>query len=344
MGHQSDFDQPTYVYSNSGVTYLISWFTQHAYASLSGDAIVLGLGGVEHGFTAHDGIREIGNYAFYECDDLGSSGGTVELPNTLESIGKYAFAGCTSLRSLVIPASVTRIGEAAFRGCMELRNINVPDGVTRIENETFSGAFNITSLELPNSVTFIGKKAFWNCRGLMSINIPNGVKEIKEETFAGTSSLTSIELPNSVTSIGESAFNGCSSLQSVTMSNNVTEIGKAAFKSCRNLRNINISNRIARIESETFKGAGLYTIDFPESVKYFGSECFAGSYLTEIIIRSDSFKFEDDSIFWGKNFTASDYNFITLYVHPNMVSYVKNMFPGILENYVWVNTLDELEE
>ena len=63
-------------------------------------------------------------------------------------IGNYAFSGCRSLTSLILPSSVTEIGESAFRGCSGL-----------------------TSLTLPSSVTSIGKSAFEGCSGLTSIYV-----------------------------------------------------------------------------------------------------------------------------------------------------------------------------
>lgn len=54
------------------------------------------------------------------------------------SIGEEAFANCTSLQSVTIPASVTEIGSAAFYGCTALTKVTVPDAVTKIEQGTFS--------------------------------------------------------------------------------------------------------------------------------------------------------------------------------------------------------------
>lgn len=45
------------------------------------------------------------------------------LPNGLNSIGNYAFYGCTSLTSVTIPDSVTSIGSDAFRNCTSLSSI-----------------------------------------------------------------------------------------------------------------------------------------------------------------------------------------------------------------------------
>ena len=65
------------------------------------------------------------------------------LPDTLESIGSNAFAGCTALRGIFIPEGVTYIGTDAFAGCTALEAICIPSSVEYIE----SGAFeNCSSL------------------------------------------------------------------------------------------------------------------------------------------------------------------------------------------------------
>ena len=59
---------------------------------------------------------EIYNCAFYERDDITG----VAIPDSVTSIGYYAFWGCTSLTSVTIPDSVTSIGDWAFYGCTSL--------------------------------------------------------------------------------------------------------------------------------------------------------------------------------------------------------------------------------
>ena len=156
----------------------------------------------------------------------------------LTSIGDWAFDGCSSLTSIVIPGSVTSIGEDAFSGCSSLTSIVIPEGVTSIGESAFSGCSLLTSITIPDSVTSIGDKAFSGCSLLTSIIIPDSVTSIGEDAFDDCSSLTSITIPAGVTSIGNHAFDGCSSLESITIPNSVTSIGDYAFWSCSSLTSI----------------------------------------------------------------------------------------------------------
>ena len=117
-----------------------------------------------------------------------------------------------TITSITIPNSVTSIGDFAFEDCSSLTSITIPNSVTSIGDYAFYNCLSLTSIEIPNSVTSIGAYAFWGCSSLTSITIPNSVTSIGDCAFCGWSALTSITIPNSVTSIGDNAFEGCSSL------------------------------------------------------------------------------------------------------------------------------------
>jgi len=78
-------------------------------------------------------VTTIGERAFGDCTGLTS----VTIPNSVTSIGKYAFCDCTGLTSVTIPNSVTSIGESAFYGCKSLNNISIPESVTILSSNAF---------------------------------------------------------------------------------------------------------------------------------------------------------------------------------------------------------------
>ena len=141
--------------------------------------------------------------------------------------------------SFTIPNSVTSIGDYAFIGCSVLTSVTIPNSVTSIGSRAFSSCSGLTSVTIPNSVTSIGSYAFRNCSGLTSVTIPNSVTSIGSNAFNGCSGLTSVTIPNSVTSIGSGAFSYCSGLTSITIPNSVTSIGPSAFYGCSGLTKVN---------------------------------------------------------------------------------------------------------
>ena len=194
--------------------------------------------------TIPNSVTSIGGYAFKNCSGLTS----ITIPNSVTSIGDYAFGYCSGLTSITIPNSVTSIGSRAFYQCSSLTSVVVEEGNTVYDSrencnaiiETASNTL-ITGCKntiIPNSVTSIGDAAFDNCSGLTSVTIPNSVTSIGDYAFRHCSSLTSVTIPNSVTSIGSEAFYNCYGLTSITIPNSVTSIGSEAFSECHGLTSV----------------------------------------------------------------------------------------------------------
>ena len=144
--------------------------------------------------TIPDSVTEIRLLAFRDCDALKTFYGkfasednrclivdgvlnsfapagltTYSIPNSVTTIGGYAFSDCSALKSVTIPDSVTTIGYYAFCNCDALTSVTIPDSVTTIESSAFYGCDALTSITIPDSVTTIGGSAFYSCRALKEV-------------------------------------------------------------------------------------------------------------------------------------------------------------------------------
>ena len=102
----------------------------------------------------------------------GNQRDTYIIPDSVKSIGEYAFSGCTGLTSITIPDSVTSIGIDAFDGCTGLTSITIPDSVTNIGGAAFYGCKGLTD------VYYSGTEAEWK---KISIDVLND--ELKNATI-----------------------------------------------------------------------------------------------------------------------------------------------------------------
>ncbi len=145
---------------------------------------------------------------------------------------------------IIIPNSVTSIGAYAFKGCLDLVSVTLPETVVSISIHAFDGCQNLVSINLPNTITTIGAHAFNNCNNLASITLPESIKVIPSGVFSGCMYLKEVHIPDGVTHIGERAFADNTSLKKVVMGKKINLIGPAAFSGCINLQTIQIKNLV----------------------------------------------------------------------------------------------------
>ena len=129
------------------------------------------------------------------------------------------------IKSVEISNSVTSIGNNAFRYCYGLTSITIPNSVTSIGYDAFVSCSGLTSIIIGNSVTGIGDNAFDGCSGLTSVHITDIAAWCKikfssnplyyaHHLFMDGKEITDLVIPNSVTSIRQGAFN-CKNLATV---------------------------------------------------------------------------------------------------------------------------------
>lgn len=247
--------------------------------------------------------------------------GSLVIPDNITEIPDYALKDCTLLTTITIGNSVKSIGKDAFSGCTSLIKVNYTgtiDEWVQIEfgNEYANPLYYTESLYINNQLvisanittaTKISNYAFYYCNLLMSVTIGNSVKSICEEAFARCGSLKSVTIGNNVKSIGNLAFYECRRLTNIKIGNNVRNIGSWAFYKCDSLTSVVVPDSVTSIDWGAFERCdALTSITLPfigaakkrKSNTHFGYIFGASSYscndnyvpysLGKVIITGDS--------------------------------------------------------
>ena len=182
-----------------------------------------------------DCVTEIGEKAFYFCSNLKH----VQLSKNMRSTGYFAFAGCSSLKTLIIPSNIKRIDEGSFSHC-GLEDVQLPEGLQILGYSAF-GDCKFEYIRLPSTLTVLDGNAFCGCSRLKSIVIHGGIKEIGAQSFNGCTNLAEVTISEGVEKIYDIAFRYCPSLKQITIPRSVTQIGGGSnyggkvFENCPNL-------------------------------------------------------------------------------------------------------------
>ena len=247
-------------------------------------------------------VTVIGYEAFYGCSGLT---GDLVIPNSVITIGQYAFYYCTGFTLLTLGDAVESISYEAFYNCYNLTgSLTIPESVTSISNYVFRfcsftslnyNAINcsvggdwiygtsMTTLNIGENVQVIPANFLYGRTSFIGeLDIPESVTSIGENAFRGCTGFTgSLNIGASVTSIGNNAFNGCSGFDgSLTLGNAVTTIGANAFDGCTGLTgSLVIPNAVNSIGANAFSGCTGFSgsLTLGNSVTQIGNTAFFGA-------------------------------------------------------------------
>ncbi len=187
----------------------------------------------------------------------------VVIPDSITSIEKNAFRGCTNLSSVTLSKNLAFLDYNAFALCNSLRSIEIPKSLTDA---------NATHLFGDNNISYGGP--FNECVNLKTVTFEEGTEMIADDLFYNCIGLEQIIIPDSVVEIGDEAFKTCENLKKVVLSDNLEIIGDNAFYDCGAISEIILPQKLVEISGGAFRATGLKKIIIPDSVVTIGKNAF----------------------------------------------------------------------
>lgn len=241
------------LYSGDGKT-LLSYPTAKAYSS----------------YPVASGTETIGEYAFFH-----SKVQTVFLPDTVSTIGDYAFYYAGELSSINFPTALTSIGDSAFFACQSLTAVDIPATITQIGPSAWAACTSLPAItvaaENPNYTAVDGVlytkdmtvlKVYPFAKSGVTFTVPDSVVELEAYAFAYTG-MQSIDGCANLRAIGDSAFYSCTALKSLPDAPKLETIGERAFYSCKALTSLSFP--------DSMRSIGEYAFAWCTAVKTFDS-------------------------------------------------------------------------
>ena len=255
-------------------------------------------------FKDNINLTEIGSHAFD-----GTSLTFLTLPDTVETLGEYAFGNINTLNSVNIPEKLTT-ADRAFAGSKKLNELRNKIEGTRIPDGMFENT-GLTTFIVPSGVKEIGKYAFRNNKsiaisfegpqeGFKDVILPVGLTKIDSRAFESTD-IGYYDIPDTVSEIGDGAFRFNPNLKSIKLPSELKALKGYLFEGNKGMKLLVIPDKVESIDTNAFVNMeGLENVYIPASVTNIGENLIAnkdkvtfhvvgGSY-AETYLKANGFK------------------------------------------------------
>ena len=171
------------------------------------------VGDIDYDFNGASTLKVISKWPNYK--------GSVNIPSTVQYSGKnytvteierMAFLNAEFVTDITLPPTLFAIGDNAFAGCTGIKSIIIPDGVVTIGARAFADCSSLTDVTLSNTLDIIESSLFFQCTRLKNVAIPKSVHTIRNMAF-GYSGIERINIDKNVTQLESFIFEGCVSLK-----------------------------------------------------------------------------------------------------------------------------------
>lgn len=249
------------------------------------------------------------------------------IPNGVERIAPYAFAGSEKIKYVFFPDSTREIGNRAFYGCANLANVSFGRNLKTIGERAFEDCKSLGSFTPLKGLTDIGQYAFLRCENLSIISLPDSVSNIEYGAFDSCAYCNNKEnwengvlyignhlidadrdisgeyrIKDGTLSVGAYAFECCEGLTDISIPDTVTKIGDYAFRGCKSLESAVIPYGVTTIGSGAFYGCErLATVNLPDSVTNVGG----GAYDDTAYFKNQSNR-ENGALYIGKHLIRAE--------------------------------------
>ena len=263
--------------------------------NISGDLVIPEI--AKDGDIEYSVIR-IGEQSFYRSNGLIS----VTIPNSVRSMGSWAFTDCSGLTSVhiedieawyeidfeLVDSNPLYNAHHLYLNGTEITNLSIPTSIEVIKKNTFAGCSGLNSITIPATVKSIGDCAFLYCSGVKELRIEDSDQTLSlgnlyhyivltrfTSGLFGDCPLETLYLGRNTTGYSAAPFSNQKNLHSLTIGNSVTEIGQSTFGGCSGLTSLSIPNSVIEIGQSAFNGcSGLTSLSIPNSVTHIGDAAF----------------------------------------------------------------------